>query len=145
MEIAKISQRELASRLNISQTMVSRVINGTATLSSEEIVRWAQATRADQAKIEELLQLHEHASRLGTEPIPPGSTVWSFSYTLIQPGDGPPYLGVIVDQSELLVANPDPALVAAHRRVLAQITAEAMINDPGTTDPDHSQPYPGPN
>jgi transcriptional regulator with XRE-family HTH domain len=132
LSVSKTSQREIARRLNISQSMASRVVNGTASLTNEEIVRWAQATRADHGKTEHLRQLNEQAARIGTETIPAGSTVWSFTYTLVHARDGPTYLAVVIDQAELLVTNPDPALAVEHRRQLKRIAADAIANEPAT-------------
>jgi transcriptional regulator with XRE-family HTH domain len=128
---AKISQREIGQRLNLSQALVSRVINGLADLSTEELVRWARLTRADE-KLDELLQLHEQAARAGAEQIPAGSIAMAFSYTLVRPGGGSPYLAVVFNGAELLVPYPDPALVAEHRLVMERIISDAAVNNPGT-------------
>jgi hypothetical protein len=119
--------------------VVSRIIAGTTSISNEDLVRWARATRAGREKAEELLQLHEQAVRIGAAAIPGGSEMWSFSYTLVQPSQGPPYLGLVINQAELRVPDPDPAVVAEHRRQLTRIAAEAMANEPSMDAADRAE------
>lgn len=126
LTVSKMSQRQMSRRLRISQSMVSRVLNGTATLSNSVITGWARAAGANQTKIDELLRLNEGAARAGSQAIPKGSKVWAFAFAYVEPPNGPPFLTVEVPQAELRVEQPDRSLIEEQKQQLYQIASDIM-------------------
>ncbi|MGI5233773.1 helix-turn-helix domain-containing protein [Actinoallomurus sp. CA-142502] len=126
LTVSKISQREMAKRVRISQSMASRALNGTATLTNSVITRWARAAGADQTKLDELLTLNEAAARAGAQAIPKGSAVWGFSFTYVEPENAPPFLAVQMPQGELQVEDPDRDLIEEQKRQLYQIASDVI-------------------
>jgi len=125
----RISQRRMAGLMDTSQSRISRIVNGTASISHDELAQWVNLTRGGQAKLEDLLLLNEAAARAGSQPIPDGSTVWSFSFTYVEPPDDQPFVAVSMNQAELLVTGPDRDLVDEHRLQMERIAGQ-ILNQP---------------
>jgi transcriptional regulator with XRE-family HTH domain len=118
--LAGLSQREMRDKVGLSQSFVSRVENGEAAPSNEELTAWVKATGATD-KLDGLLALNEivHGASAGA------GTVRTF--TLVDDYGGDSYVRVSTRKTELLIT--DPAVVERYRGLFDQITGSALSAD----------------
>jgi transcriptional regulator with XRE-family HTH domain len=117
--LAGLSQRDMRDRTGLSQSVVSRIENGEAAPSNEELTAWVKAAGAKD-RLDGLLALNEivHNASAGA------GTVRTF--TLVD-DYADSYVRVLTRQIELLIANP--VTVERYRALFDQITGSALSED----------------
>lgn len=121
MTMAGMSQREMTACVGISQSKVSRVINGQATLSIEEVTTWVRAAGATD-RLERFLELNEAAHGAKPELLPNGTVR---VITLVQDNDAKKsHIQIQTPYADIVVT--DPSLVTRYGDLFDQITGAAV-------------------
>lgn len=132
--LAGLTQRDMRD-VGLSQSFVSRIENGEAAPSNEELTAWVKATGA-QHRLDGFLALNEivHNASAGAGIVR--------TFTLVDDYGGDSYVRVLTRQAELLVTSP--AGVERYRALFDQITGSALSdNGTGLTMPQAQAGKPG--
>jgi MoaA/NifB/PqqE/SkfB family radical SAM enzyme/transcriptional regulator with XRE-family HTH domain len=97
--LAGLIQRDMRDKVGVSQTFVSRIENGEAAPSKEELTAWVKAAGA-QDRLDNFLALNEiaHDASAGAGIVR--------TFTLVGDYGGDSYVRVLTRQAELLITSP---------------------------------------